>query len=81
MDPRELYRAYREIEDQGWELLVIYHSHTHTEAYPSATDIRLASWPDAYYIIISLLDKAQPALRAFRIVDGKVTEEELRIVE
>ena len=47
MDGKELLAVYREIEDSGWELRVIYHSHTHTPAYPSATDGRLATWPDA----------------------------------
>ena len=77
MDPKELYQTYREIDDNHWELLVIYHSHTHSPAYPSATDIRLASWPEARYIIISLQDKTAPQMRAFRIVDSQVTEEEL----
>lgn len=81
MDPRELYQAYREMEDRGWQLLAIYHSHTHSPAYPSPTDVRLATWPDAYYVLISLEDKANPVVRAFRIVDGRVTEEELRVVE
>ncbi|MBI2873178.1 MAG: M67 family metallopeptidase [Chloroflexi bacterium] len=79
MDPRELYRTYREIEDNGWEVLAIYHSHTHSEAHPSDTDVRLATWPDAYYILVSLMDKRQPVIRAFHIVDGKVTEEKLKV--
>lgn len=77
MDPKQLYQVYREIEDRGWELLAIYHSHTHSPAYPSATDVRLASWPDAYYILVSLQDRERPQVRAFRIVDGEVREEEL----
>ncbi|MFQ5861354.1 MAG: M67 family metallopeptidase [Dehalococcoidia bacterium] len=81
MDSRELYRVYREIEDNGWELLVIYHSHTHSQAYPSATDVRLATWPEAFYLVISLEDKENPVVRAFRIVEGEVTEEPLEIVE
>ena len=81
MDPKELYRTYREIEDNGWEVFAIYHSHTHTEAYPSATDVRLATWPDAYYILVSLQDKENPAVRAFHIQDGIITEEELSVAE
>ena len=80
MDPRELYMTYREIDDNGWELLAIYHSHTHSPAYPSATDVRMATWPEACYILISLVDHDNPAVRAFRIVDGEITEEELRVV-
>lgn len=77
VDPKDLLRIYRDIEANGWEVLAIYHSHTHTEAYPSQTDVRLAAWPDAYYLIVSLADEANPVLRAFRIQDGQVTEEEL----
>ncbi|MBI4233539.1 MAG: M67 family metallopeptidase [Chloroflexi bacterium] len=81
MDPRELYHTYREIEDNGWEVLAIYHSHTHTPAYPSATDVRLASWPEAFYLLVSLMDRERPAVRAFRIANGEVKEEELLVVE
>ena len=79
VDPKDLLRIYRDIEANGWDVLVIYHSHTHTEAYPSATDIHLAAWPEAYYLIVSLEDEANPVLRAFRILDGTVTEEELEV--
>ena len=54
MDSKEFYNAYKEIDDNGWDIFALYHSHTHSEAYPSQTDIRLTSWPDSYYIIISL---------------------------
>lgn len=81
MEPQELYNAYREIEDNGWELLAIYHSHPKGQAYPSATDVELATWPDVRYIIVSLLDREAPLIRAFRIVEGQITEEELRIEE
>lgn len=73
MDPKALLRAMREIEDEGYGL-AIYHSHTHTEAYPSATDIRLAAYPDATYLIVTLQDRDAPDIRAFSIVDGEVTE-------
>lgn len=76
MNPRELLRAMREIEDQEWEL-VIYHSHTHTQAYPSDTDIRLAAYPDATYAIITLQDRDHPDVRAFFIRDGEVTERDV----
>ena len=74
MDSKELYHVYREIEDNQLEMYAIYHSHTHTEAYPSATDIRLATWPEAYYILISLQNKQEPTVRAFTILDGQVSE-------
>ena len=84
MDSKELLMAYREIEDSGWEIQVIYHSHTHSPAYPSDTDVRLATWPDSYYLLMSLaepdgngqlLRKTPPQLRIFQILDGKITEE------
>ena len=79
VDPRDLLRIYRECDANGWDFLAIYHSHTHTEAYPSPTDVRLAAWPDSRYIIVSLADSENPVLRAFRIQDGRISEEQLRI--
>ena len=76
VDPQDLFRIHRETDENGWDFLAIYHSHTASEAYPSPTDVRLAFWPESYYILVSLMD-AQPAVRAFRIVDERVTEEEL----
>ena len=80
MEPREVLEAMRDAERNGWEFIAFYHSHTHTEAYPSATDIRLAeNWPDPYYILVSLADRANPVIRAFLIQDGRVTEEPVAI--
>lgn len=79
VDPKDLLRIYRDLDDHDWDVLGIYHSHTHTEAYPSPTDIRLAAWPEAYYLIVSLADDAKPDLRAFRITDGEVKEEAIEI--
>ena len=75
VDPKDLLRIFRECEDNDWSFLAIYHSHTASEAYPSPTDVRLAFWPEAYYILISLADKDKPVVRAFRILEGEVTEE------
>lgn len=80
VDPRELLQIDREIEAQGWQLVGIYHSHTHTQAYPSATDVKLAFWPGVVYLIISLKDRAGPVMRAFRIEDDNIMEEELQVV-
>jgi proteasome lid subunit RPN8/RPN11 len=74
IDSRELLRLFRELEENGWDLLAIYHSHTHTPAYPSPTDLSLAAYPDAYYVLISLAE-AEPDIRAYRIIDGAVREE------
>ena len=79
-DSKELISVWNEMEDNGWEHRAVYHSHTHSEAYPSPTDVRLAAWPEAYYIIVSLMDKQDPTVRAFRIVDSTITEEDLQVV-
>ena len=78
VDPKDLFRIYRECEENGWSFLAIYHSHTASEAYPSPTDVKLAFWPEAYYVLVSLRDTDRPVVRAFRILDGAVSEEELR---
>jgi proteasome lid subunit RPN8/RPN11 len=77
VDAQDLFQIYRECEANGWEFLVIYHSHTASEAYPSPTDVRLAFWPEAHYVLISLQDPDRPAVRAYRILDGAVSEEEI----
>lgn len=74
VDPQDLSRIYRQCDQRGWEFLAIYHSHTVSKAYPSPTDIRLAYWPDALYVIVSLMDRDFPVVRAFHIVDGAVRE-------
>ena len=79
IDSRELLKIYQEIEENGWELLGIYHSHVRSRAYPSATDVQLALWPDSIYFIVSLMDERVPQIRVFRIVDGVVGEEELEV--
>jgi [CysO sulfur-carrier protein]-S-L-cysteine hydrolase len=79
--PQDQLRILNELYTSGWELLGIFHSHTHTQAYPSSTDVSLAAnWPDAYYLIASL-QAEPPVIRAFRVVDGKVDEEEISLTE
>ena len=78
--PRELLEIDRVARERDWEILVIYHSHLQTEAYPSPTDVRLAGYPEAVYILVSLQNPEQPAVRAFQIRDGAITEEELQVV-
>jgi proteasome lid subunit RPN8/RPN11 len=77
VDPKDLFRIHRESDANDWEFLAIYHSHTASEAYPSPTDIRLAFWPETFYVLVSLMDPKKAVVRAFRIVDGQVSEEDL----
>ncbi len=82
-DSGEDYRLYRELESRDEERVVIYHSHTATEAYPSRTDIDIASrgYPDAHYVLVSTRDPEDHELRSYRIVEGEVTEEPVEVVE
>jgi proteasome lid subunit RPN8/RPN11 len=73
MDPKGMLAAFKDIRERQLELTVIYHSHTHSPAYPSTTDIGLAYYPEAAYLIVSLEDKAKPDLRAYWIKDGQVS--------
>ena len=83
-DSTELLALYKEMWDNDEEPVVIYHSHTATEAYPSITDINLASEPGAHYVLISTREHGNNdgavEFRSYRIVDGTVTEEEVTIV-
>jgi proteasome lid subunit RPN8/RPN11 len=80
-DPKDLLALYREVDDRDEEIVVIYHSHTETEAYPSRTDIAYAGEPGAHYVLVSTRKEIAPAteFRSYRIVDGVVTEEEVSI--
>jgi len=79
LDPNDLFRiTFREIPANDEEMLAIYHSHTGSPAYPSQTDINLATYPDAVYLILSLAEDEEP-LRGFRITDGEVTEVDLTV--
>ena len=78
-DSTEQFRVWREMDERGEEPIVIYHSHTATEAHPSRTDISYASEPDAHYVLVSTRDPEQTEFRSFRIADGVVTEEEVAV--
>ncbi len=80
MDAKEQLKAMKEIRNNGGEMVGIYHSHVASEAYPSSHDVELALYSDVSYIIISLKDKKNPSIRSFKIVEGRIMEEELRIV-
>jgi len=80
-DSTEQFKVWREMDDRDEEPVVIYHSHTATEAYPSRTDVSYASEPDAHYVLVSTRDADEEEFRSYRIVDGEVTEEEVAVVE
>lgn len=81
----DLLKLYREMDERDEEPVVIYHSHTATEAYPSRTDTNLAAEPEAHYVLVSTREHGSHAnpteFRSYRIVDGQVTEEPVEIVE
>ncbi|MGV0783516.1 Mov34/MPN/PAD-1 family protein [Mycolicibacterium peregrinum] len=80
-DSGEQLKVWRGMDDADEVPVVIYHSHTATEAYPSRTDTSLASEPDAHYVLVSTRDPDEHELRSYRIIDGVVTEEPVDIVE
>jgi len=84
-EPQEQFALYKEMSTTGEEIVVVYHSHSATEAYPSRTDISLASEPQAHYVIVSTAEsgasEGPASVRSFRIVDDAVTEEEIDVTE
>ncbi|MER5212974.1 M67 family metallopeptidase [Streptomyces sp. NPDC002838] len=83
-DDGELLQLYKEMWSRDEEPVIIYHSHTATEAYPSRTDISYANEPGAHYVLVSTADTdglGEFQFRSFRIVEGVVTEEEVKVVE
>ncbi len=80
-DAKEQLRVWRDMDDADEVPFVIYHSHTATEAHPSRTDISLASEPDAHYLLVSTREPDVEEVRSFRILDGVVTEEEVRVTD
>jgi proteasome lid subunit RPN8/RPN11 len=80
-DAQEQLKVWRAMEVAGEVPVVIYHSHTATEAYPSRTDVGLAAEPDAHYVLVSTRDPDQNEVRSYRIADGVVSEEPVNIVE
>jgi [CysO sulfur-carrier protein]-S-L-cysteine hydrolase len=77
LDAKEQLKVFNEIEEKNWNLLAIFHSHTHTEAYPSETDRRQAFYPEAHYLLVSLTDRETPVLRGYTIRDGEIQEQEV----
>jgi [CysO sulfur-carrier protein]-S-L-cysteine hydrolase len=80
-DSTEQLKVWVEMDDKDEEPVVIYHSHTATEAYPSRTDISYANEPGAHYVLVSTRDPQELEFRSFRIRDGEVAEEPVTVVE
>ncbi|GGT40713.1 peptidase [Streptomyces atratus] len=83
-DSGDLLKLYREMDDRDEEPVIIYHSHTATEAYPSRTDVTYANEPGAHYVLVSTADTDDAGpfqFRSYRIVDGEITEEDVEVVE
>ena len=82
-DPAEQLALYKEMDSNDEEVVVVYHSHTSTEAYPSRTDISYAAEPQAHYLLVSVAetgaDEGPAEVRSYRIRDGVVTEEEIEV--
>jgi [CysO sulfur-carrier protein]-S-L-cysteine hydrolase len=80
LDATDQFRIMREIDERGEELAGIYHSHTGSAAFPSQTDVNLATYPDAVYVIVSVQDPDNPEVRGFWIRDGEITEAQVDVV-
>jgi proteasome lid subunit RPN8/RPN11 len=80
-DSTEQFQVWREMDERDEEPVVIYHSHTATEAYPSRTDISYANEPGAHYVLVSTREPAITEFRSYRIADGQVSEEPVTVVE
>ena len=79
-DSMDLLKLYREMDDRDEVPVVVYHSHTATEAYPSRTDVTYASEPDAHYVLVSTREPDSYEFRSYRIVDGEITEEPVKVI-
>lgn len=80
-DSADLLQLYKELDANEEEPVVVYHSHTATEAYPSRTDIAYASEPNAHYVLVSTREADTTEFRSYRIVEGVVTEEPVEVVD
>jgi YD repeat-containing protein len=80
-DSAEQLKVWREMDDRDEQPVVLYHSHTATEAYPSRTDVSLAAIADAHYVLVSTREENSVEFRSYTIVDGVVTEEPVQILD
>lgn len=79
MDSKELLQLTKTLRREEKEIVGIFHSHVASEAYPSKTDVNLAFYPEAAYVIISLKDRKRPVVKGYRIVDGEIAPDELKL--
>ena len=80
-EPKEHLQAIRDADASGWEIVGTFHSHPHTVGFPSVTDVTLAPDPSWLYVLVGMEEYDSPTVRAFRIRDGEITEEELEFEE
>ena len=80
MEPAGQLNAMLDLEQRGWELIAIYHSHPRGPQVPSASDVAQAYYPEAAHVIVSLMERTLPRVRAFTIISGQVTEIPFRLV-
>jgi proteasome lid subunit RPN8/RPN11 len=81
MEPQEQISVFKDIRGKGRELVGVFHSHPHSQAYPSAKDVSMAYYPEALYVILSLEKEEHPHMRAFSIVEGEIKEAEVKYSE
>jgi proteasome lid subunit RPN8/RPN11 len=81
MDPKDQLKVFEALDEAELDVGAIYHSHTRSDPHPSQTDINLAFYPDAVYVILGVKDPERDDVRAWRIVDGKVSEAALEVEE
>jgi len=79
MSPEEQLKVNKDIRNLGFEMIGVYHSHVKSQAYPSSEDVELAFYPEVSYVILSLQDLNNPVIRSFKIEEGKISEEEIKI--
>ena len=79
MDAKEQLRVMKDIRNRGLEMVGIYHSHVASQAYPSAHDLELAFYPEVSYVIVSFQDKINPSVKSFKIREGSISGEEIKI--
>lgn len=79
MDPKEQFQVMKEMRNYSDKMVAIYHSHPHSPAFPSAKDVNLAFYSDAIYLIVGLIDSERPEIKAFEIIEGKISEVKIEV--